>query len=96
MDKTELIPFLETLKGKSVLLKNSGYMACQAKIKEFDFDIKFNILTMKDNKSENYMVLNLEKIKQIYKEDNKLAILIYIDDEIETEISLKPIKNSEC
>ena len=25
MEKTELIPFLETLKGKSVILKNSGY-----------------------------------------------------------------------
>ena len=96
MDKTELIPFLETLRGKSLLLKNSGYMACQTEIKEFEFEIKYNILTMKDNESKNYMVLNLEKIKQIYKEDNKLAILIYIYDEIETEISLKPIKNSEC
>lgn len=95
MDRTELIPFLETLKEKSVMLKNSGYMACQAEVKEFNFEIKYNIIMMKDNKSENYMVLNLEKIKEIYKEDDNLSIVIYIDDEIETEISIK-LKNSKC
>ena len=41
MEKTELIPFLETLKGKSVIAKNSGYIACQAQIEEFDFYIKY-------------------------------------------------------
>ena len=54
MEKTELIPFLEKLKRKSVILKNSGYMACQTEVKEFDFYIQYNILMMKDNKSENY------------------------------------------
>ena len=95
MDRAELRPFLETLKGKSLLLKNSGYMACQAEIKEFNFEIKYNIIMMKDNKSENYMVLNLEKIKEIYKDDENLSLVIYIDDEIETEISIK-LKNSKC
>ena len=89
MEKTELIPFLETLKGKSIILKNSGYMACQATVQEFDFYIKYNILMMKDNKSENYMVLNLEKIKQIQKEDDKMLVTIYINDEIETEVLIQ-------
>ena len=89
MDKTELIPFLETLKGKEVILKNSGYMACQAEVQEFDFYIKYNILMMKDNKSENYMVLILEKIKQIQKEENSMHVIVYVDDEIETEVSVE-------
>ena len=89
MDSTELIPFLETLKGKSVILKNSGYMACQTEAKEFDFYIKYNILMMNDNKSENYMVLNLEKIKEIKKEEDKALVTVYIDDEIETEVSIE-------
>ena len=89
MDKTELIPFLETLKGKKVILKNSGYMACQTEAQEFDFYIKYNILMMKDNKSDNYMVLNLEKIKQIQREENDMKVTIYVDDEIETEVSIK-------
>lgn len=89
MEKTELIPFLETLKGKSVILKNSGYMACKTSVEEFDFYIKYNILMMKDNKSENYMVLNLEKIKQIQKEENEMLVTVYVDDAIETEVSIE-------
>ena len=89
MEKTELIPFLETLKGKSLILKNSGYMACQTAVEEFDFYIQYNILMMKDNKSDNYMVLNLERIKQIQKEENSMHIIVYINDEIETEVSVE-------
>ena len=88
MEKTELIPFLETLKGKKVTLKNSGYMACQTEVEEFDFYIKYNILMMEDNKSENYMVLNLERIKEIQKEQDRVSVTIYINDEIETEVSI--------
>lgn len=89
MERKELIPFLETLKGESVTLKNSGYMACQTDVKEFDFYIKYNILMMKDNQSENYMVLNLEKIKQIQREKDEMLVTVYVDDEIETEVSIQ-------
>jgi hypothetical protein len=89
MEKAELIPFLETLKGKNVILKNSGYMACKTSVSEFDFYIKYNILMMKDNMSDNYMVLNLDKIKQIQKEQNEVKVTIYVDDEIETEVSIQ-------
>ncbi len=88
MESSELIPFLEKIKGRSAILKNTGYMACQTSVEEFDFYIKYNILTMKDNKSDNYMVLNLEKIKQLQKEEMKITV--YIDDEIETEILIEP------
>ena len=89
MEKAEFIPFLETLKGESVILKNSGYMACQTDVKEFDFYVQYNILMMKDKTSGNYMALNLERIKQIQKEENKTLVTIYIDDEIETEVVIE-------
>ena len=82
MEKSKLIPFLENLKEKSVILKNSGYMACQTEVKQFDFYVQYNILMMKDKTSENYMVLNLEKIKQIQKQDNQTLLTIYVDDEM--------------
>ena len=91
MEKTELIPFLNTLKGKKVILKNSGYMACQTSVEEFDFYINYNILMMKDNKSDNYMVLNLDKIKEIQKDKNEMLVTVFIDDEIETEVSIELI-----
>lgn len=89
MEKSELIPFLETLKGKSVILKNSGYMACQTEVKKFNFYVKYNILMMEDNRSDNYMVLNLERIKQIQKEEDNIQVIVYVDDEIETEVSIE-------
>ena len=91
MEKTELIPFLNTLKGKKVILKNSGYMACQTSVEEFDFYINYNILMMKDNKSDNYMVLNLDKIKEIQKDKNEMLVTVFIDDDIETEVSIELI-----
>ena len=91
MEKTELIPFLNTLKRKKVILKNSGYMACQTSVEEFDFYINYNILMMKDNKSDNYMVLNLDKIKEIQKDKNEILVTVFIDDEIETEVSIELI-----
>lgn len=89
MEKAELIPFLEKIKGKKVILKNSGYMGCQTEVQEFDFYIKYNILMMNDTKSKNYMVLNLDKIKEIRKEENKTLVTVYVDDEIETEVSVE-------
>ena len=35
------------------------------------------------------MLLNLEKIKQIQKQDNQTLLTIYVDDEIETEVSIE-------
>ena len=64
-------------------------MACQTKAQEFDFYVQYNILMMKDNKSDNYMVLNLEKIKEIQKEQEKTLVTVYVDDEIETEVSIE-------
>ena len=89
MEKSKLIPFLETLKEKSVILKNSGYMACQTEVKQFDFYVKYNILMMHDKTSENYMVLNLDRIKEIQKQDNQTLVTVYIDDEIQTEVSIE-------
>ena len=66
-------------------------MACQTSVEEFDFYINYNILMMKDNKSDNYMVLNLDKIKEIQKDKNEILVTVFIDDEIETEVSIELI-----
>ncbi len=91
MNKSELIPFLESIKGKKILAKSSGYLACQTTIEEFDFYIKYNILMMKDNKTDNYMVLNLDTIKQIQEDNGRTLVTVYVNDEIETEVSVEII-----
>ena len=62
---------------------------CQTEVKQFDFYVKYNILTMHDKTSENYMVLNLDRIKEIQKQDNQTLVTVYIDDEIQTEVSIE-------
>ena len=89
MDKEELISFLKSTIGKRLLIKNSGYMACQTEIREFDCDIKYDILTISDKQTDNYVVVNLKRIKEIRKEKEEFYLTIYIDDEIETEVSIK-------
>ena len=89
MEKSELISFLESIKGKKTLIKNSGYMACQTEIKKFDFYIKYDMLHMQDKKTNNYVVVYLPRIKEIRREAKEFYLTIYIDDEIETEVSIK-------
>lgn len=89
MNVMELISFLESINGKRLLVKNSGYMACQTEIKNFNFYIEYNILTIHDKETENYVVVDLKRIKEIRKEKQEFYLTIYIDDEIETEVSIK-------
>ena len=76
MNKTELISFLESVRGKKLLIKNSGYMACQAEIKEFNFDIKYDILTIHDKKTNNYVVVDLKRNKEIREEKQDIYLTI--------------------
>ena len=89
MEKSELLSFLESCKGKKLLIKNSGYMACQTEINKFDFYIKYEMLHMYDKETENYVVVHIPRIKEIRKEEMGFYLTIYIDDEIETEVSIK-------
>lgn len=89
METPELISFLESVKGKKLLIKNSGYMACQTEINKFDFYIKYEMLHMYDIETDNYVVVYLPRIKEIRKEEGEFYLTIYIDDEIESEVSIR-------
>lgn len=89
METSELISFLESVKGKKLLIKNSGYMACQTEINKFDFYIKYEMLHMHDSETDNYVVVYLPRIKEIRKEEGEFYLTIYINDEIESEVSIR-------
>lgn len=82
----EIIQFLNCAQGKAVIVKSSGYISCQTEINELEYVVKYEIITLKDQKTGNFMVIDLRKIKEIKLEKNKISILIFIDDEVETEI----------
>lgn len=86
MEREEIMQFLTDLQGKSVIVKSSGYISCQVAINELEYIEKYKIITMRDKKTENFIILDLRKIKEFTIEEDKISILIFIDDEIETEI----------
>ena len=64
-------------------------MACQTEIKKFDFYIKYDILNLQDLETNNYVVVHLPRIKEIRKDEGEFYLTIYINDEIESEVSIK-------
>lgn len=88
MKVQEIIQFLNYLQGKTVVVKSSGYISCQAVINELEYVIKYEIITIKDKKTENFMIIDLRKIKEIKLNKKEISILIFINDEVETEFSI--------
>ena len=91
MRSTEIIQFLNCLQGKAIIAKSSGYISCQVVINELEYVIKYEIITLQDKQTENFMVLDLRKIKEVIVDKDKINISIFINDEIETEISISKI-----
>ncbi|MBQ9658225.1 MAG: hypothetical protein IJV31_05605 [Clostridia bacterium] len=89
MENSEIINFLDTIKGKKVVIKNSGFIGSQATVKKFKYDINYQILTLSDEKSSNYTVLDLGKIKEVYINYDDWSLTAFFNDEIETEVLIR-------
>lgn len=92
MRENEIIQFLNSLQKKTVNVKSSGYISCQTVINELEYVIAYGIITIKDKQTSNFIVIDLRKIKDIEISRDKISILIFIEDEIETEIVITEIK----
>ncbi|MCI8587596.1 MAG: hypothetical protein HFJ49_03165 [Clostridia bacterium] len=92
MRDKDIIQFLNSLQGKTVNIKSSGYISCQTVINELEYVIKYEIITVKDKQTDNFIVIDLRRIKDIKINRNQISILIFIEDEVETEIVITKIK----
>ena len=54
--------------------------------------IKYEIVTIKDAQMKNFIVIDLKKIKEIKLSKDKISILIFMNDEVETEIAITEVK----
>ena len=91
MRSKEIIQFLNSIQGKKVIAKSSGYISCQTMIYELEYIIKYEIVTIKDKQSENFMVIDLRRIKELTINKEKISIQIFINDEVETDIEIEEI-----
>lgn len=92
MRENEIIQFLDSLQKKTVNVKSSGYISCQTVINELEYVIAYGIITIKDKQTSNFLVIDLRRIKDIEISRDKISILIFIEDEVETEIVITEIK----
>lgn len=92
MESKQIIQFLNGLQGKSVIVKSSGYISCQTSIYELEYVIKYEIITIKDIQMKNFIIIDLKKIKEIKLAKDKISILIFMNDEVETEIEITETK----
>ena len=88
MKNTKLITFLNSALGKNATIKNSGYTTCQILIKKLEYEINYEILALKDGKSENYIMLDLKKINEIYIEENEAILNLFFSDEVDTDVTI--------
>lgn len=91
MRSKEIIQFLNSIQGKKVIAKSSGYIAFQTIIYKLEYIINYGIVTIKDKQTENFMVVDLRKIKELTINKEKISIQIFINDEVETEIVIEEI-----
>lgn len=92
MRDKEIIQFLNCVQGKSVIAKSSGYISCQTVINELEYVVKYEIITIKDKQTDNFIVIDLKKIKEVKLTKDEISILIFINDEVETEVVITKIK----
>lgn len=88
MKNTELITFLNSALGKNATIKNSGYTSCQILIQKLEYEINFEILALKDSKTDNYIILNLTNINEICIEKNKATLNLFFSDEVDTDVTI--------
>lgn len=76
---------LNELQGKNVIISQEGFLKNKYSIYKLKYFIEYEILNIIDEKSQNYLKINLNQIYkiEIYKKDIKL----YLDND--TIISLK-------
>lgn len=71
--------FLINMKGKSLTILQSGFLNCEFNILELKYLVEYEILNILDNKTNNYLKINLNQIYKI--ENNKSKIILYSDND---------------
>lgn len=89
MKKTELIAFLDSALGRNVIIRNSGYTSCQILIQNLEYEINYEILALKDSKSDNYLIIDLTNINEINIEKNEATLNLFFSDEVDTDVTIE-------
>ena len=78
---------LNTFISKNIIIKHLGFIESNFEIKNFNYEIKYELLKIFDKESKNYIIINMNQIyKIIYKPEK---IILYMDNDTTISIEIK-------
>lgn len=86
-ENEKLERFLDKCKEKNISIKQDGVIKNGYEIMKMKYHIKYDILNIKDESTENYIEINLNQIYQIESDENQIEI--YLDSDINIKLSIK-------
>ena len=72
--------------GESVVIVQHGFLEAKYLINKLNYSITYDVLNITDEKSDNYLKINLNQIYKI--ENNEKEIKLYLDNDIIVSISI--------
>ena len=87
MKSDEIINAIQKLKGKTINIRQEGFLETQFSVKDVIYDVIDDILKIDGNNEDNFIAMNLN---QIYKmEQTKDEIVLFIDNDTVIKIREK-------
>lgn len=84
--KEKILKKLNENNGRNIVIKQIGFIESKFFINNMKYEIEFDIITIKDDKEDIYIKLN---INQIYKCEILDSIKLYLDNDTQLEINKK-------
>ena len=73
--------------GTNAIIMQDGFIECEYSIEKLNYSIKYEILTIADKESTNYLKINLNQIYRIVQ--NEKEIKFYLDNDLTISIKAK-------
>jgi len=71
---------LNKFMGREVIINQEGFLENKYEIQKLKYGVEYEVLSITDEKSDNYLRINLNQIYKI--EDNEKEIKLFLDNDI--------------
>lgn len=87
MKSDEILKVIQNLKGKTINIRQEGFLETQFIIKDLKYNVIDDILKIEENREENFISMNLNQIYNM--EQTKEKIILYLDNDTIIKIEEK-------
>lgn len=87
MKSDEILKVIQNLKGKTINIRQEGFLETQFIIKDLKYNVIDDILKIEENREENFISMNLNQIYNMEQTEEK--IILYLDNDTIIKIEEK-------